>query len=127
MSRHASSVVGGHASIQVGCPHWLFSQPLFCFVLCSLQLSVCLWWHDYRRDDFPTLKFVVVMAGRPARDLLREEPLALPLIYRFRIHTLGGGPMCMCLCLLVARWVCERPGFLVSKKMRPKNRDKEGR
>ena len=35
---------------------------LFCFVLFSLQLSVCLWWHDYRRDGFPTLKFVVVMA-----------------------------------------------------------------
>ena len=35
---------------------------LFCFVLFSLQLSVCLWWHDYRRDDFPTLKFGVVMA-----------------------------------------------------------------
>ena len=29
---------------------------LFYFVLFSLQLSVCLWWHDYRRDDFPTLK-----------------------------------------------------------------------
>ena len=29
----------------------------FCFaliVLFSLQLSVCLWWHDYRRDGFPT-------------------------------------------------------------------------
>ena len=35
---------------------------LFCFVLFSLQLSVCLWWHDYRRDDFPTLKFGVVIA-----------------------------------------------------------------
>ena len=35
---------------------------LFCFVLFSLQLSVCLWWHDYRRDVFPTLKFGVVMA-----------------------------------------------------------------
>ena len=35
---------------------------LFCFVLFPLQLSVCLWWHDYRRDDFPTLKFGVVMA-----------------------------------------------------------------
>ena len=35
---------------------------LFCFVLFSLQLSVCLWWHDYRRDGFPTLKFVVVIA-----------------------------------------------------------------
>ena len=35
---------------------------LFCFVLFALQLSVCLWWHDYRRDDFPTLKFGVVMA-----------------------------------------------------------------
>ena len=30
---------------------------LFCFVLFALQLSVCLWWHDYRRDGFPTLKF----------------------------------------------------------------------
>ena len=36
---------------------------VFCFVLFSLQLSVCLWWQDYRRDDFPTLKFVVVIAG----------------------------------------------------------------
>ena len=35
---------------------------LFCFVLFALQLSVCLWWHDYRRDGFPTLKFGVVMA-----------------------------------------------------------------
>ena len=35
---------------------------LFCFVLFYLQLSVCLWWHDYRRDDFPTLKFGVVIA-----------------------------------------------------------------
>ena len=26
------------------------------------QLSVCLWWHDYRRGDFPTLKFVVLIA-----------------------------------------------------------------
>ena len=34
----------------------------FCFVLFSLQLSVCLWWHDYRREDFPTLKFGVVLA-----------------------------------------------------------------
>ena len=33
----------------------------YCFVF-ALQLSVCLWWHDYRRDDFPTLKFGVVMA-----------------------------------------------------------------
>ena len=38
------------------------SPGLFCFVLFSLQLSVCLWWHDYRRDDSPTLKFVVVIA-----------------------------------------------------------------
>ena len=37
-------------------------NELFCFVLFSLQLSVCLWWHDYRRDDFPTLKFGVVLA-----------------------------------------------------------------
>jgi hypothetical protein len=35
---------------------------LFCFVLFALQLLVCLWWHDYRRDVFPTLKFGVVMA-----------------------------------------------------------------
>ena len=39
---------------------WLI--VLFCFVLISLQLLVCLWWHDYRRDDFPTLSFVVVIA-----------------------------------------------------------------
>jgi len=49
---------------------------LFCFVLFALQLSVCLWWHDYRRDDFPTLKLGVVMADL-ARHLLREEPFAL--------------------------------------------------
>ena len=49
---------------------------LFCFVLFSLQLSVCLWWHDYHRDVFPTLKFVVVIADL-ARHLLREEPFAL--------------------------------------------------
>ena len=49
---------------------------LFCFVLFALQLSVCLWWHDYRRDDFPTLKFGVVMADL-ARHLLREGPFAL--------------------------------------------------
>ena len=48
----------------------------FCFVLFALQLSVCLWWHDYRRDDFPTLKFVVVIADL-ARHSLREEPFAL--------------------------------------------------
>ena len=53
---------------------------LFCFVLFSLQLSMFLWWHDYRRDDFPTLKFVVVMADL-ARHLLRffrnsnQEPM----------------------------------------------------
>ena len=46
------------------------------FVLFALQLSVCLWWHDYRRDDFPTLKFGVVLADL-ARHLLREEPFAL--------------------------------------------------
>jgi len=51
-------------------------HALFCFVLFALQLSVCLWWHDYRRDDFPTLKFGVVMADL-ARHLLREEPFAL--------------------------------------------------
>ena len=49
---------------------------VFCFVLFALQLSVCLWWHDYRRDGFPTLKFVVVIADL-ARHLLREEPFAL--------------------------------------------------
>ena len=49
---------------------------LFCFVLFALQLSVCLWWHDYRRDGFPTLKFGVVIADL-ARHLLREEPFAL--------------------------------------------------
>ena len=52
------------------------STVLFCFVLFALQLSVCLWWHDYRRDDFPTLKFGVVLADL-ARHLLREEPFAL--------------------------------------------------
>ena len=52
------------------------SAVLFCFVLFALQLSVCLWWHDYRRDDFPTLKFGVVLADL-ARHLLREEPFAL--------------------------------------------------
>ena len=48
----------------------MFSSPsiytallgLFCFVLFALQLSLCLWWHDYRRDDFPTLKFEMVLA-----------------------------------------------------------------
>ena len=52
------------------------ADVLFCFVLFALQLSVCLWWHDYRRDDFPTLIFGVVMADL-ARHLLREEPFAL--------------------------------------------------
>ena len=40
----------------------LFCFVLFCFVLFALQLSVCLCWPDYRRDDFPTLNFWVVMA-----------------------------------------------------------------
>ena len=35
---------------------------MFCFVLFALKLPVRLWWNDYRRDDFPTLKFGVVMA-----------------------------------------------------------------
>ena len=48
-----------------------------CFVLFSLQLLVCLWWHDYHRDSFPTLKFGVVIARGPARHLFREEPFAL--------------------------------------------------
>ena len=50
---------------------------LFCFVLFALQLSMCLWWHDYRRDDFPTLKFGVVMADLLDRHSSREEPFAL--------------------------------------------------
>ena len=37
---------------------------------------MCLWWHDYRRDGFPTLKFGAVIADL-ARHLLREEPFAL--------------------------------------------------
>ena len=40
---------------------------MFCFVLFALQLLVCLWRHDYRRDGFPALKFAVVIA-----DLLAE-------------------------------------------------------
>ena len=36
---------------------WHGSVALF-----SLKLSVCLWWHGYRRDDFPTPNYVVVMA-----------------------------------------------------------------
>ena len=36
-----------------------FTSPLF-----SLQLSVCLWWHECCWDDFPTLKFVVVIADQ---------------------------------------------------------------
>ena len=47
-----------------------------CFVLLSLQLSVCLWWHDYRRDDFPTLEFRVVMADLLAIDLRQSLPAA---------------------------------------------------
>ena len=58
------------------CLEGLDGRALFCLVLFSLQLSVCLWWHDYRRDDFPTLKFGVVLADL-ARHLLREEPFAL--------------------------------------------------
>ena len=50
-------------------------EVLFCFVLFALQLSVCLWWHDYRRDGFPTLKFGVVIADLLA--ICREEPFAL--------------------------------------------------
>ena len=51
---------------------------MFCFVLFSLQLSVCLWWHDYRRDDFPTLKFGVVMADL-ARHLLKSLERLAPI------------------------------------------------
>ena len=45
------------------------------FVLFDLQLSMCLWWHDYRSVCFPTLK----KGGnrRPARHLSREGPFAL--------------------------------------------------
>ena len=35
------------------------------------------WWHDYRRDDFPTLEFVVVIANPLAICCMREEPFAL--------------------------------------------------
>ena len=38
---------------------------------------MCLWWHDYRRGNFPTLKFVVVIADLLVGHLLREE-LASP-------------------------------------------------
>ena len=62
--------------LQAGILHTTLIGTCFVFVLFSLQLSVCLWWHDYRRDDFPTLKFGVVMADL-ARHLLREEPFAL--------------------------------------------------
>ena len=43
-------------------------QVLFCFVCLAtlMVLAVCLWWYDYRRDDFSTLKFVVVMADTVA-------------------------------------------------------------
>ena len=41
----------------------LWKFVLFCFVLFDLNLSVCLWWYDYRRGGLPTLKFVVVIAG----------------------------------------------------------------
>ena len=37
-------------------------DELFCFVLFDLQLSACLCWHYYHNNNFPTLKFVVVMA-----------------------------------------------------------------
>ena len=53
---------------------------MFCFVLFALQLSVCLWWHDYRRGDFPTLKFGVVIAGLLA--IRRERAGALCTEYR---------------------------------------------
>ena len=71
--------VGRHGALVPALgPHdeWDWRWGLFCFVLFALQLSVCLWWHDYRRDDFPTLKFGVVLADL-ARHLLREEPFAL--------------------------------------------------
>ena len=61
---------------------------LFCFVLFALQLSVCLWWHDYHRDDLPTLKFVVVIADL-ARYLLREEPFALSAAPAIRVDEPG--------------------------------------
>ena len=72
--RAGTGLCGGSDSAPIG-----YTRPapvLFCFVLFALQLSVCLWWHDYRRDGFPTLKFGVVMADL-TRHLLREEPFAL--------------------------------------------------
>ena len=72
---HASRRGYPPAMLLETCEIW-GSHSMFCFVLFALQLSVCLWWHDYRRDDFPTLKFGVVMADL-ARHLLREEPFAL--------------------------------------------------
>ena len=50
-----------------------FSSVTILFVcLFALQLSGCLWWRDYRRDGFPTLKFGVVIADL-ARHLLRKR------------------------------------------------------
>ena len=60
---------------------WVRCFVLFCFVLFALQLSVCLWWHDYCSDSFPTLKFGVVMADllairRDLKDLCGTEEAA---------------------------------------------------
>ena len=49
--------------------------PVPCFVLLglfSLQLSVCLWWHDYRRNGFPSLKPVPACWQPQKSDRLRR-------------------------------------------------------
>ena len=48
---------------------------MLCFVLFALQLSVCLWWHDYRRDGSPYPQICGGIHG-PARHSSREEPFA---------------------------------------------------
>ena len=58
-ARHIGKYAAKDQYAKAGCSR---NIVLFCFVLFALQLSVCLWWHDYRRDGFPTLKFGVVMA-----------------------------------------------------------------
>ena len=61
MSTGAEPLNRREAKCRPDWPEWLCAEQRELF---SLQLSVCLWWHDYRRDDFPTstLKFWVVMA-----------------------------------------------------------------
>ena len=43
---------------------------------------MCWWWHDHRRDAFPTLKFGVVLASL-AHHLLREEPFFTCGVYTY--------------------------------------------